>query len=138
MKRPYIAKIIMLSLKQLNDILIFKLKSNTNLYDLLSFIIIFFFIVYFLYLHFKCFPLSRSPIWKPPILSHSPASMRVIPTLTHSHPPTLAFPYNVWHWTFSGPRASPPIVVQQGHPLPHMWRAPWVTLCAFFGWWSSP
>jgi hypothetical protein len=46
-------------------------------------------------LHFKCFPLSRSPLWKTP--SHLPSSFpceRVIPQLPrHSHLPALAFPY---------------------------------------------
>ena len=39
-----------------------------------------FFIGYFIYLHFKWFPLSWFPPWKPPILSpHPPASMRTFP-----------------------------------------------------------
>jgi hypothetical protein len=42
------------------------------------------------------------------------------------------------HQTPSGQRASPLTNVQQGHLLPHMWPVPWVTLCTFLGWWSSP
>ena len=39
---------------------------------------------------------------------------------------------------FSGPKASPPIDVQQGHSLLHMQLEPWVPPCVFFGWWFSP
>jgi hypothetical protein len=59
-----------------------------------------------------------------------------------TYPPTPAFP--PWHsptlgyWTPSGSRAFPPTDIQQGHPLPHMWPAPWVPPCIFFGWWFSP
>jgi hypothetical protein len=53
-----------------------------------------FFIGYFLYLHFKYFPLSRSPLRKPPIPPPSPASMRVLPyPPIHDPLPALAFPY---------------------------------------------
>jgi hypothetical protein len=77
-----------------------------------------YFIGYFLYLHFKCFPLSRSPLWKPlipftlplPLWGYSP-----------THPPTPAFlPWHsptLGHQTPSGPRAAPLTDVQQGHPL---------------------
>ena len=47
---------------------------------------------------------------------------------THSHHPALASP-TLGHWTFTGPRASPPIDVWQGHPLLHMWLEPWVPPC---------
>jgi hypothetical protein len=62
---------------------------------------------YFLYLHFKCFPLSRSPLLKPPTPSPSPASLCSL-----THPPNPIFP--PWHSpplghrAPSGPRASPP------------------------------
>jgi len=36
-----------------------------------------------------------------------------------------------------GPRASPPIGTQQGHPLLHMQLEPWVSP-SIFGWWFSP
>ena len=42
------------------------------------------------------------------------------------------------HRTFTGPRASPPIDDQLGHPLLHMQLEPWILPCAFFGWWFSP
>jgi hypothetical protein len=77
----------------------------------------------FLYLHFKCFSLSRSPLQKPPIPSSLPLTL-TSPILGHRKP--------------SGPRVSPPTVVQQGHSLPYMWPAPWVAPCVFFGWWSRP
>ena len=48
------------------------------------------------------------------------------------HSPTLR------HQTPSGPRAAPPTDVQQGHPLPHVRREPWVAPCELFGWWSNP
>jgi hypothetical protein len=62
--------------------------------------------------------------------------MRVLPnpfTLIFQswHSPTLG------HQTPSGPGATPPTDVQQGHPLPHM-PVPWVPPCVFFGWWFSP
>jgi hypothetical protein len=78
---------------------------------------------YFLYLHFKCFPLSRSPLWETPIPSSLPCLYERAPPSTHSCPPTWHFP-TLGHWTPSGPRASPPTDDQQGHPLPHMWSAP--------------
>jgi hypothetical protein len=73
---------------------------------------------YFLYLHFKCFPLSRSPLWKLPSHPKSPTHPPT-PILLSWHSPTLR------HQTPSGPRASPPTDVQQGHSLPHMWPASW-------------
>jgi hypothetical protein len=97
-----------------------------------------FFIGYFLHLHFKCFPLSRSPLQKPPYAIPSPpASMRVLyyppttPIFPPWHSPTLG------HQTPSDPRAFPLTDVQRGHPLPHMRPEPWVLPCVFFGWWSS-
>jgi hypothetical protein len=91
---------------------------------------------YFLYLHFKCFPLSRSPLWKP-LIPYSPPLWGCSPTppLPFSHPwhsPTLR------HQTPSGSRVSPPTDVQQGHLLPHRWPVPWVAPCVFFSWWFSP
>jgi hypothetical protein len=57
-------------------------------------IFFFSFIGYFLYLHFKCYPLSRSPLQNPQ--SHPPSPCRSESTLhppTHSHPPALGFSY---------------------------------------------
>jgi hypothetical protein len=53
-------------------------------------------------------------------------------TLLHWHSLTLG------HRAFTGPRASPPIGVQQVHPLLHMQLEPWVAPCVFFGWLFSP
>jgi hypothetical protein len=86
-----------------------------------------FWIGYFLYLHFKCFPLSRSP------LQTSPPPLPCL----YEGPPPWHFP-TLGHRTPLGPRASPPTDVQQGHLLPHRWPAPWVAPCVFIGWWFSP
>jgi hypothetical protein len=54
------------------------------------------------------------------------------PTSLSWHSPTLG------HLAFSAPRTSPPIDIQQGHPLLHMYQEPWVPPCVLFGWWFSP
>ena len=96
------------------------------------------FIGYFLSLHFKCYPLSRSPLQKLPIPSLLPlppggcaSTYPPIPAFLLWHSPTLG------HRTPTGPRAVPSIDVQQGHPLPHVRLEPWVPPCVLFGWWSS-
>jgi hypothetical protein len=38
----------------------------------------------------------------------------------------------------TGPRASPPIDDQLGHPLLHMQLEPQIPPCVFFDWWFSP
>jgi hypothetical protein len=54
------------------------------------------FIVYILYLNFKCFPLSRSLLWKPPI--PPPLSMRVfLNSPIHSCLPSLRL-HEILHW----------------------------------------
>jgi hypothetical protein len=82
-------------------------------------------------------PFQVLPLETPYPIYHSRDSMRVLP-----HPPTpILSPRHsptVGHWTPSGTRVSPPTDVQQGHLLPHMWPAPWVASCVFFGWWYSP
>jgi len=89
-----------------------------------------YFIGYFIYLHFKCYPLSRSPLWKTPIPSALPCFYECspptdVPTPTYLpwHSPTLGY------WAFTGPRAFPPIDVPQGCLLLHS---------IHFGWWFSP
>jgi hypothetical protein len=84
---------------------------------------IFIFIGYFIYLYFKCYPLpefhSATPLY----------------TLLHSTTPA-SLP---WHSsTFTGPRASHSIDVQQGHPLLQKRLESWVSPCVLFGWWFSP
>ena len=89
----------------------------------------FFLIRYFLYLHFKCFSLSRSPFQKPPITYPLPS--RVLP-----HPPNPVV--SPWHSSTLGPKGF------SSHWCPtrpfsaHMWPAPRVPPCVFFGSWSSP
>jgi len=51
--------------------------------------------------------------------------------------PSLTFPYT-GDPPLTGPRASPPIGAQQGHPLLHMQLEPWVCPCVVFGWRFSP
>ena len=62
-----------------------------------------------------------------PLLTNPPT-----PASLPSHSPTLG------HGAFTGPRASPPINVQQGHPLLHMQLEPWIPPCVPSGWWFSP
>ena len=78
-----------------------------------------------------------SPFPVPPRKTHIPspipASMRVLPKPpTHSHLPTLRFPYT-GEFSLHRPKASSPIDVQQGHPLLHMPLEPWVPPCVFLG-----
>jgi hypothetical protein len=92
--------------------------------------------IFFIYIsNFFSFP--GLPFGNPLSYSPPPVSMRVL-----SHTPTPILPpwYSptLGHSTQSGPRTSPPTDVQQSHLLPHMWPAPWVAPCVFFGWWSIP
>jgi hypothetical protein len=87
-----------------------------------------FFIRCFLYLHFKCYPLSFFPLWKPPMPSPLPLLTNPpTPASLSWHCPTLGYQ------AFTGPRASPPIDVPQGHPLLHMQLEPWVPPCVLLG-----
>jgi hypothetical protein len=77
---------------------------------------------------FPGFHSEKPPTPSPPPPAHQP---------THSHflawhSPTLG------HQAFTGPRASSPIDVQQGHPLLHMQLEPCVPPCVLFGWWFNP
>ena len=73
-------------------------------------------------------------------LSQKSSIPSLIPLLTN--PPTPAsWPWYspiLGHRTFTGPRASPPIDDQLGHPLLHMQLETLVTLSVSFGWWFSP
>jgi hypothetical protein len=106
---------------------------------ILILILIFPFIIsYFLYLHFKYYPPFLVPPPRNPLLhALSPCFYERVPPPTHSCLPTLAFPYT-GALSFIGPRASPPIDAQQGHPLLHMQLEPWVSPCVLFSWWFSP
>jgi hypothetical protein len=68
-------------------------RKESQLPFCLYFSFFFFPLGYFLYLHFKCFPLSRSPLWKLHILSPSPCLNEGAPPPTHFHPLALASPY---------------------------------------------
>jgi hypothetical protein len=97
-------------------------------------IYIYIYITKFLYLHFKCYPLCWFPLRKPPIPYLLPLIINPPTPASRSwHSPTLG------HWAFTGPRASSPIDVQQGHhPLLHMCLEESVLPCVLFGWWFSP
>jgi hypothetical protein len=107
---------------------------------LISFLLLFkIFIGYSLYLHFKCYPFSWFPLWKPPIWT--PLHLLLwgcFPT----HHPILASP--VWcfttleHLAFKGTKASPFTDVQQGPALVRIWLEPWTYPCVLFGWWFRP
>ena len=89
--------------------------------------------IFFIYIS-NVFPFSGFP-------SENHLSLSPIPLLTN--PPTPASlswcSPTLGHQAFSGPRAgSPPIDVQQGHPLLHIHLDPWVTLCILFVCWFSP
>jgi hypothetical protein len=83
----------------------------------------------FLYLHFKCYLLS----WF--LLQPPPPPLPLLPLFTNLS--TLAS--LTWHSStlgdpaFSEPRSSPPIDVQQGHPLLHIQLEPWVPPYVLFG-----
>ena len=97
---------------------------------------LFLFIRYFLYLQFKCFPLSRFPLWNPPIPFSYPFLYEAALPPTFSHPPALAVPCTGAP-NSSGPKGSPPTDVQQDHPLSHMWPVTWVSPFVLFSFWSS-
>jgi hypothetical protein len=78
-----------------------------------------------------------SPFLVSPLKTPIPSSVSLF-----TNPLTLAS--WLWHYlilghrNFTGPRASPPIDDQLGHPLLHMQLEPQVPPCVFFGWWFSP
>jgi hypothetical protein len=101
------------------------------------FLNIIYFFFNFLYLQFKFYPLSRSPLRKPPSHPPPPATMRVLPHTPTTPASQLGHSYTLGHQTPSGPRADTPTDFQQGHPLPHMRPEPWVPSFVLFGWWFS-
>ena len=63
---------------------------------------------YFLYLHFKCYPLSRSPLWKPPISSPLPCLCEgVAPPIHQLLPSSPCIPL---HWGIKHPQAQGPLL----------------------------
>ena len=98
------------------------------------------FIFYAFYWMFSLFTFQiLSPFQFP---SPKPTVPFPVPVLLWGCSPTL--PYTPasppWHSltevhsAFLGPRVSPPIDAQQGHPLLHMRLEPWVPPCVLFGW----
>jgi hypothetical protein len=85
--------------------------------------------IFFIYISW--FHLQKNPLCNPPM----PCFYEGVPPPTHTslswHSPTLE------HQAFTGPRASPPIDVCQGHPLLHMQLEPYVTRYVIFDWWFS-
>jgi hypothetical protein len=76
-------------------------------FSFLSFSFLFLFSLsfwYFLYLHFKCFPLSMSPLRNPPSHSPSPCLYEGAPPPTHSCPGILL------HWGIEHPQAQGPLL----------------------------
>jgi hypothetical protein len=73
------------------------------------------------------------PSLKAPIVSP-------LPLLTNPHTPASLFWHStiLGHQALLGPRTSPPIDVQQVHPLVHMQQEPLVPLCVLFGSLFSP
>jgi hypothetical protein len=86
--------------------------------------------IFFIYIS-NVIPFPGLPYITP--LSHPPS-----PCLYEGAPPPIPA-FLPWHFptlghrTTTGPRAVPPIDVQQGHPLPHMWPESWVPPGVFFG-----
>jgi hypothetical protein len=92
--------------------------------------------IFFIYI-INVFPFLDLPSINPLSHSSTPCLYEGAPQpTTPVFPPWLSF--TMGHWTLSGPRASSLNDVQQDHPLPQIWPAPWVTPCVFFGWWPSP
>jgi hypothetical protein len=86
--------------------------------------------IFFIYIS-NVIPFPSFPSQLPYPLPPPPAPQ---PTYSHSwswHSPILG------HRSFTGPRASPPIDDQLGHPLLHMKLEQQVPPCVFFDWWFS-
>jgi hypothetical protein len=95
---------------------------------------VFFIFSYYIFSLFTWQMLSPFLVSPPKILYPITPPTALQPTHSHSwswHSPILE------HRTFTGPRASPPIDGQLGHPLWHIQLGPKVPLCVFFDWWYS-
>jgi hypothetical protein len=79
-----------------------KESSFPALLALLSFVFFFIFFCWIIYLHFKCYPLSRCPLQKSPILP-SPCLYEGAPPLTHPLQPSC--PGIPLHWGMEPPQA---------------------------------
>jgi hypothetical protein len=92
-----------------------------------------FFCWIFSLLHLKCYSLSWFPFPETPYpMFPLPSSMRMLPyPPTYSCLMTLALP-SIEARSLQGPRAFPPIDVQQGNPLLHIQVEPWVLIGGLF------
>ena len=82
-------------------------------------------------------PIEVSPPETPyPILG--PPTSEGAPLPTFPIPPLYPCIPLYWSRVFTGPRASPPIDAQQGHPLLHMKRDPWLVVLGALGVLVSP
>ena len=112
-------------------------SNRTHIFSLTSVVgwsFVFFFYEIFYLFTFQYYPLSCLTVHKPPP-PLPPASMKMVP-----HPPLIptSLPWHsptMGHQAFTGPRASPPIDAQQGHPL---LLESWVPPCVLLVWWFSP
>jgi len=98
---------------------------------------LFFYWIFYLFT-FQMLSPFQFPLRKPTIPSPHPYFYEVLPT---SLLISASLPWHfstLGHRAFPGPRASPPIVAWQGHPLLHKRLEPWVAPCVLFGWWFSP
>lgn len=90
-------------------------RENYQLYNLMC-KVFFFFIGCFMSLHFKSYPVSQFPLWKPSLPFPLPLLLWRCPL---SYPPTrtsLSWP-TLKHRVFTGTRASTPIDARKVHPL---------------------
>jgi hypothetical protein len=105
--------------KQAEEQYLWKLFPTTPfslLLLLLLLLLLIFLDIFFIYIS-NVFPFPGLPFWSPHPIPPPPASMRVLPHL----PTPILLPWHsttLGHWTPSGPRASPPTDVQQGHHPP--------------------
>jgi hypothetical protein len=70
-------------------------------------------------------PFQFSPLETLYSIAPPPTSMRVLPYPLPSSCPDIPL-----HWRMEHPRAQGPLL-QQGHPLTHMWPVSWVSPCVF-------
>jgi hypothetical protein len=83
-------------------------------------------------LHFKCYPLSWFPLWKPPIPSpHPPCSP--------NHPLPLPSPGIPLHWGIEPSQDQGPLLpLMTDLTLLCIQLEPWVPPCVLYCWWFSP
>ena len=72
------------------------------------FLLFFFFIGCFIYLHFKCYPPSWFPLWKP--LSHSPSPCFYEGAPPSNHPLPPPYPGILLHWSIKPSQDQEPLL----------------------------